>query len=381
MEMFELVRDIENTPDSTAPARIARSRTRVVAGLDGRGRHRVHSRWGWSGVAGLGGLAVAAAAAAIVIVGTAAPIVVQPPSAAAEVLNAAADVVITGADPTIGPGQYLRIRETYERVSLWDADAATSDPVAGFTRSTLLDAAGAVRARGIRDLYVPANRAQDWILDDRAKNEVINVWGDPRSRDAYDQMATDAPGRDEDPDGITILPRGLYDSTPKVTPSPNESGDNTTLPTSMDDEFYDRFRLYYDDMPRDPAQLLAWYRDHLTTSSDDWYVFQAIGQGLGTNLMPSDLRAASLRALGLLSNVEVAATTGTIATLALPTPLDSGGEFGDLLVSELDIDTSSGQVVGIRETYPHRSTALLPSGVPWTSSQITITVVDGAPTP
>ena len=82
-------------------------------------------------------------------------------------------------------------------------------------------------------------------------------------------------------------------------------------------------------MPRDPQQLLDWYRAQLQTS-DDWDLFQSIGQGLQTNLMPRDLRAASLRALSLLSNVDVTATGGAITTLALSASLGLGGEFGNL---------------------------------------------------
>ncbi len=144
--------------------------------------------------------------------------------------------------------------------------------------------------------------------------------------------------------------------------------------------YYDRFRPFYDAMPRDPHQLLAWYRQNLNTT-DDWDVFQNIGQGLRANLMPDDLRAASLRVLGLLNNVEVTATNGQITTLAMQSSLGWGGQFGNLLLSELDIDTSTGQITGIRESYPNRSTNLVPAGTPWASWQIEITVVNEAPAP
>ncbi|MCP2638294.1 hypothetical protein K0817_017200 [Microbacterium sp. HD4P20] len=379
MELFEMVREIENTPDPSTPARIARSRERVLTELGAAPKRRVRSRWVWGGTAALGGLSTATIVASVIIAGLAAPVVVQPASAAAvEVLNDAAEVVIEGTDPVVGPGQYLRIRETYELVSLWDADA-------GFNTATLPTSEGAVHVRGVRDLYVPSDRTEDWILDGRAPNEVLEVWGDPRAKAAYDQMAAVSPGTDSDPTGIRALPQGADESgahgAPQVTPSPG-AADSEDTPPPADEEvgYYDRFRPFYDEMPRDPQQLLAWYRDNLQTSSDDWYVFQSIGQGLRTNLMPRDLRAASLRVLGMLSGVEVAATNGTITTLAMPAQL-GGGEFGDLLVSELDIDTSTGQIVGIRETYPHRSTSLMPAGVPWASWHIEISVVDGAPTP
>ncbi len=382
MRLFELVRDIESTPDPTTAARIARSRAHVLARLGEPRKRRVRARWVWGGAAAVGGLSTATVVVGVVIAGIVAPVVVQPASAAAvEVLDDAAEVVITGVDPMVGPGQYLRIRETYELVSLWDADAGGSDPVTGFNAVTLPTSEGAVLVRGIRDLYVPGDRTDDWIRDDRFTNEVLESWGDPRSEDAYDRMAATSPGRPDDPEGIEALPNGGVDDNgmPAATPPPGEAGDGAAAPAQ--DGYYDRFRPFYDEMPRDPQQLLAWYRERLSpTSSDDAYVFQSIGQGLATNLMPRDLRAASLRVLGLLSDVDVSATNGSITTLALPTQLGDGGEFGDLLVSELDIDTSTGQIVGLRETYPHRSTSLLPAGIPWTSWQIDIAVVDDAPT-
>lgn len=390
MELFELVHDIENTKDPTAPARIARSRAQVMTNLGVAPKRRVRSRWVWGGTAAVGGLSAATVVASVIIAGLVAPVVVQPASAAAvEVLNGAADVVITGVDPAVGPGQYLRVRETYELVSLWDADAAGSNPVAGFNTATLPTSEGAVHVRGVRDLYVPGDRTEDWILDDRATNEILEAWGDPRVRASYDQMAQMSalpPGTDADPAGIQVLPggadgSGAPGSAPQVTPSPGAPGGEASAPAAEEVGYYDRFRPFYDEMPRDSQQLLTWYRDHLQTSSDDWYVFQSVGQGLKTNLMPRDLRAASLRVLGLLNDVDVAATNGAITTLALPAELGQGGEFGDLLVSELDIDTSTGQIVGIRETYPNRSTSLMPEGVPWYSQRIEMTIVDGAPTP
>lgn len=390
MELFELVRDIEKTQDPATPARIARSRARVLATVSTSAKRRRHARWVWGGAAAVGGLSTVTVVASVIIAGMVAPVVVQPASAAAgEVLNDAAEVVITGVDPVVGPGQYLKIRETYELVSLWDADAAGTIPAAGFNTATLRTSDGAVHVRGVRDLYVPGDRTEDWILDDRATNEVLEVWGDPRTRAAYDQMAEMSlipPGTDADPVGIRVLPQGADEmgspgSVPRETPPPGAPDSAASVPPLDEEAYYDRFRLFYDEMPRDPQQLLSWYREHLQTSSDDLAVFQGIGQGLQTNLMPRDLRAASLRVLGLLSGVDVAATNGTITTLALTYQLGGGGGFGDLRVSELDLDTSTGQIVGIRETFPHRSTSLIPAGVPGSSKQIEMTVVDEAPAP
>lgn len=354
MDPFQLMREVDAKPDPTSPARIARSRARVLNGLSAAPKRRRRARWVWGGTAALGGLSTAAIAATVIIVGVASPVVVQPASAAAvEVLAETADLIITGVDPVVGQGQYLKIRETSKRVALWDADA-------GFNTATLPNSQGAVYEQGVRELYVPSDRTQDWIIDDRARNEALEVWGDPRTRAAYaelSKMSALSPGTDADPAGIVAARNGVRGGA-----------------------YYDRFRPFYDAMPRDPHQLLAWYRQNLNTT-DDWDVFQNIGQGLRANLMPDDLRAASLRVLGLLNNVEVTATNGQITTLAMQSSLGWGGQFGNLLLSELDIDTSTGQITGIRESYPNRSTNLVPAGTPWASWQIEITVVNEAPAP
>lgn len=367
MELFELVREMDNAPDASAPARIARSRERLVSAIADTRKRRTRSRWVWGGTAAAGGLSVATIATTVIIAGTVAPVVAQPASAAAvAVLSEAAELVLTGVDPVVGPGQYLKIRETYELVSLWDADAGSSDPVAGFNMAALPSSEGAIHARGIRDLYVPSDRSGDWILDDRFTNEVLDVWGDPDALDAYERLIAFMPERDADPGGIEALPDGMQKGMSDTTD---------------DDRYYDPLRDFYDEMPRDPHQLLTWYREHLETSSEDWYIFQAIGRYVSADVMPADLRAASLRVLGLLGGVDVAGTNGSVATLALPADLGEDGEFGDLLVSELDIDTTTGRIVGRRESYPHRSTELMPAGVPWASTTIEVTVVDEAPEP
>ena len=369
MDLLKLVREIDSAPDDLASERIARSRSRLLLGVMDQPKRRARRRWILGGTAAAGSLSAAAIITTVVIAGTVAPVVSQPASAAAvAVLNEAADVAITGVDPAVGSGQYLHVRETFELIALWDGDEGDrSDPIAGFNTSRLPASEGAIHTRGIRDLYVPSDRSGSWILDDRSENEVLDVWGDPQALEAYERLTDAYPERDADPAGIELLPAGLQSWDPDMT---------------EDDQYWDPLRPFYDQMPREPEQLLAWYRQQFSsTSTDDWYMFQAIGRYISTDVMPADLRAASLRVLGYLQAVDVTGTTGTITTVAMTTPLSEGGEFGDLLVSELDIDTSTGRIVGIRESYPHRATDLLPAGVPWASWKIEVTVVDEAPTP
>ncbi|MBW8762040.1 MAG: hypothetical protein JF592_05570 [Microbacterium sp.] len=369
MDVLELVREIENTPDDTAATRIAASRRTLVAAMAERPPRRVRRGWVWGGA--LGTASAAAAVATIVIVGTVAPVVPETASAAAvAVLNDAAGKVLAGTDPVVGPGQYLKVSETYELVSLWDADAdpATSDEyVAGFNTSTFENSEGAVRARGVRDLYVPSDRSGDWILDDRFVNEVLDVYGDQAALPAYQRLVESYPERDADPGGLERLPAGLQSWDPETT---------------SDDQFFDPFREFYDEMPRDPDRLLSWYRQHLSTSDDSGYLFSYITRALGTDLMPADLRVATLHVLGLLGGVDVAGQTGTVTTLELRTRLGEGSDLGEEHVQQVDIDTDSGRIVGYRDSYPTgRSTRVVPADIPWTTWSIEVSVVDEAPQP
>lgn len=368
MDVLELVREIESMPDDLAAGRIAASRRTLLTEMTGRPKRGARRPWIWGGA--LGTASAAAVVATIVIAGAVAPVAPESASAAAvAVLNDAAGKVVAGNDPVVGPGQYLRVRETYELVSLWDADAdpATSDEyVSGFNTSTFENSEGAVRARGVRDLYVPSDRSGDWILDDRAVNQVLDVYGDQAALPAYERMVEKYPERDADPGGLARLPAGLQSWDPNTTD---------------DDRYFDPFREHYDEMPRDPARLLAWYREHLSTSDEDSYLFSYITHALGTDLLPADLRVATLHVLGLLGGVDVATTTGSVTTLELRTALGEGSDLGDEFVQQVDIDTESGRIVGYRDSYPGRSTAVLPADVPWTSWSIEVSVVDAAPQP
>lgn len=368
MELLTLVREISSTPDTAAQDRVARSREQLLASLTDVPARRPRTRWVLGGSAALGSLAAAATIAAVVIGSTVAPVVSEPASAAAvDVLNEAAGVVITGVDPIVAPGQYLLIRETFDLVHLWDIndDSDLSDPLAGSNSPMLAGAEGAVFLRGSRDLYVPSDRTGDWVLDDRSPTEIVNVVGKPGTLAAYERLTAAYPESDADPGGIETLPGGLQEWDPKITD---------------DDRYWDPFRESYDDMPREPQALLAWYREHLYTD-DDWAVFQGVGRYLASDVMPADLRAASLHVLGLLNGVDVAGTSGNVTTLTMPMRMEKEADFGDLLVSELDIDTSTGRIVGSRESYPNHKSDLWPAGTPWVSWKIDVTVVDQAPTP
>lgn len=357
MELSELVREIEGAHDPAAQARIERSRSTVMRGIAQPLPRRSRRRWIWGGTAA-GTVTAGVIAATVIIAGTVSPLAAPPASAAAvAVLNDAAGAAMTSPDPVLAPGQYLRVRETYDLITLWDADLDSGYP---YGSQPLDESEGAVHQRSIRDLYIPSDRDGDWILDDRQVNEVVDVYGDPRALADHEAMIAEFGGESspQDPAGLVALPGGA----------------------AKEGETWNNFSDDYDEMPRDPEKLLQWYRDALaSTSEDDWVVFANIGRSLGTDVMPADLRGASLQALALLTSVDVARTEGTVTTLKMDLPQES--DFGDLYVTELDIDTSTGRIVGGREVYPHRSTDLIPDGVPWVSWTVAYEIVDEAPQP
>ncbi|UPL14037.1 hypothetical protein [Microbacterium galbinum] len=360
MELSELVREIESAHDPAAQARIERSRSTVMRGIAQPRPRRSRRRWVWGGTAA-GTVTAGAIAATVIIAGTVSPLAAPPASAAAvAVLNDAAGAAMTSPDPVLAPGQYLRMRETYDLITLWDADLDPSDPVFGFSAAALDQSEGAVFQRSIRDLYVPSDRAGDWIIDDRQVNEVRDVFGDPATLPAFEAMVAEVGDRDADPGGLVALPGGI----------------------AKEGESWEPFRDEYATMPRDPEKLLEWFRERLAAyGDDDWIIFQNIGHFLSTDVMPAELRAATLHTVALLSGVEVARTDGSVTTLRMESHLDEGSEFGDLLVSEIDINTESGHIVGGREVYPHRPTDLLPAELPWVSWTVDFEIVDEAPQP
>ena len=110
MELSQLVREIESAQDPSAPARIERSRAAMLRSITSAPKARARSRWIWGGTTLAGTLTASAVVASVVIAGTVSPLTAEPASAAAiAVLSEAASLVITGVDPVVAPGQYLRI--------------------------------------------------------------------------------------------------------------------------------------------------------------------------------------------------------------------------------------------------------------------------------
>lgn len=330
MDSLKLLSDVENTIDPTAPERIRQARAKLLNGLE-KPRRRPRTRF----ALGLGGLGLAAAGTAIVLAFTAGTVVLPlsyaiPAASAAEALEMAVESTLDGvsaADTTLRPGQYLRIEVT--RDYLWTDGSATDEPSreAAFTH------------RDTENLYVPADRSDAWVLEIRP-SEVTGTYG-PGGQKLLNSVK---PGADRVA-GVQSFPAGLRDYGGSTQP-------------------LDRFRDSYDEMPRDPKQLLQWF---INTNGE--YASMAILDAIYMNLPPADLRAAMLGALAESGDFTLVSADATTATL------ERRGDWG---TQQFTIDTHSGLIISVTDARRHTDD-VVPEGTPELRETFALSIVDSAP--
>lgn len=312
---------------------------------------RIRRRWAGATVLA-GGLA-----ATIIAMSVLAPTRVDP--AAAAVLEKAAEVTINAVDTQLAPGQFLRIQTDVDTLMKWDIDMGES--WARFNNGNRADAEAAFIERDTRVLYVPADRSGDWIWDQSAEDAVVTTFGD-RVGEAisdWDSMQSDS-GYWPD---VQVLPGGEVQAAPD---------DNHEY-------LIDNYRRHYDEMPRDPQELLDWFRDRSGDPqiADQWVV-DGISEALSANLMPADIRAATFRALALIPGIEVASVKGDSTTLVY--------RSGDLMwdrTTDITINTVQGVIKSVTQAYTNkiRGSEMLPRTIPDSRTTVTVAVTDAAPQP
>jgi hypothetical protein len=291
---------------------------------------------------GLGGL-VTGSAVAVIVAGSVLAPVGSPTASAADVLNAAAEATLTATVLAPAPGQYIRIQEVSTQKLGWRAD--TSSPDGGYWDSN--DSATTALVRQSRSLYVPANRSDDWIEDYGESTELLEIAGPEaiQAEAGLSQLEFNV--------RVEVYPAGFYDV----------SG---VQAEGVDPEDVKRFArnglsCYYDEMPRDPRELVKW----LDESSYEYLSACApprLSEPIDFNLAPADLRATMFQALALVDGARVERVEGDITTIAFP----EGGESD--WMETVDVDTRQGLVVGRGNLDDDR----------W-SSRIHVTIIDGIP--
>src|SRR5699024_10012855 len=140
---------------------------------------------------------VAGAAVTAIVVGSvlAPPVTPETTAAAATVQHEAADATRYAAASDPVPGQYLRIEEVTEQL--------VTDAGNGVPRDPSADAGFVERTTTV--YYVPADRSDDWIVDETAPREVVQLIGD--GAEAF--LASVRAGGETRSDEIVVCPGGI----------------------------------------------------------------------------------------------------------------------------------------------------------------------------
>ncbi|RKN69039.1 hypothetical protein D7252_16620 [Microbacterium sp. CGR2] len=267
-----------------------------------RGR-RSHRR-AWAGV-GFGGLVASAAVFAMVIGGVLAP-PATPRADATEVLNAAAEATLTTEALTPGPGQYIRISETW------------TQPMRGFVPEEGTEIDVTYTLTDTRTLYVPADRSEDWIEDSTEKERITDVSMPEWTAQIENEFSS----------GGGMLPDIVAHPGGRIM-----GGDG------WETHYYHLSSLsrLYDQMPRDPEELLQWIEQF---EPEPGYPAPVLTEPVDFNLAPADLRATMFETMALLPGATVVSEDGDLTTIAVP----DGGESN--WMETVTIDMRRGLVVG-----------------------------------
>ena len=212
---------------------------------------------------------------------------------------------------------------------------------------------GAILWRDDRELYVPADRNGDWLWIWNPQ-VILETFGGPA-----DQMLADASLPENsvahDTAGRFTAPAG------KV---PGRDGEGA-FPLDSNREFYD-------EMPRDPEELLDWYRARSGDSgaaADRWVVSSI--DPLVINLAPADIRAATFRALSLIEGLTVTRSDERLATIDY--------RAADGMTFSFVIDMEHGYLQAVAQTWNGSGRRVAPATVPDFMQTVTMTVVDTVP--
>lgn len=344
MSFVERVREIGAPQQEDVDVRVARQALqREIARSALPDAVRRPRRRLWAGLS-IGGVAAGAAVTAIVVGSVvAAPSV--PGASAAEVLNQAADATRHAVVLDPAPGQYIRIREVSTQTLGWTADAASADGGRIDSRGSATQAT----VREARSLYVPADRTGDWIEDYDESTEILDISGPDADRMRAVIESDDAgPGT-----GVQVYPGGVYSVT--------GVGAEGVEPDDVNYFHRNALDCYYDEMPRDAHELVAWL-----DSYDHEYLSDCapprLGEPIEFNLAPADLRVAMFQALALVDGAEVVRVDGDVTTIAFPESGESDW------MQTVDVDTAQGLIVGRGDREDDG----------W-SSHVYVTVIDAIP--
>lgn len=338
MDEISLLRRTRDDIPERTPEEVTRGRAALFQAIDGESpltaanrAHRRRQGFAWAGFSALGAGALTVALVAGNVLGAGAP---GGPggadAAAADVLESAAIATLETSDPVVGPGQYLLVQTD-----------AFSPALGGEDLSPMF------RAANHDELYLPADRTDDWIWL-RCKSVLSDI-STPEAQQIAEEFASG------DTDMRIVAPGG-------ATYGGGQPIDYTDLSAA----------------PRDPQELLtfAYAETDRQGPSRDGAAFEWVVSVLRQGSVPADLRAALYRAASGIPGVTV---TEDQATLNGTTGIAIGRvEETNGLRQDIIIDETTGTFIGEREVAVEDTSAAR-TGESFYSTAVTTTVVDAAP--
>ncbi|WP_433677490.1 hypothetical protein [Microbacterium gorillae] len=348
MQLLERVREIradEHVDDSQVAAARRVLLQEITRSVRKPARRR---RAAWIGA---GGLVTACVTGAIVAGSVLAP-------AAAAVFEKAAEIAVIGEAFDVPAGKYLKITSSVDGFAYWDIDMP--DEMSHFNNGDPADAEAALQVRQTRELYVPADQSQDWVVA-VAPDELVVTYGPDADQAAAEHVALFG--------SILAAPGGTYSA-------PGDSGQADQVYT-LDG------RESWEDEPTDPQELLASLRlsvgaEDAQSAESDSSIVETLTARLTDGAAPPERRAAWLRVLGLLPGSTVESVEGGVTTIRFTWSTEWWTAW-----TLIDIDTSRGLVLGMTSSPALTGGEPTLEGLPeWQSRQTyTYEVVDSAPLP
>ncbi|WP_221583959.1 RNA polymerase sigma factor [Microbacterium sp. G2-8] len=305
------------------------------------------------GIGALVGVGAAAAVAIATVQAIAPPTSVTTADAAADVLEDAADIAISGAPFDVPEGAYLRIESAGEWLAGWDDDMPEG---AERGNGDIAAAEAAWVISGRTSMYVPRERADDWFRVVEP-GEIVAAYGDTSI------AAPDLGASERD---VLVASGGVYSDMGAFG--------------ETDHEYTLDGRDLWDEMPTDAGDYLEWARERVGEQRDstasDSSIVESIVDDPSQALAPPEVRAAQLRALALLAGSEVRSVDGDVTTIRFSWSSASWDAWTDIA-----IDTERALVLGVTSSGAQTGETSAIGELPTWSSRTTFAfeVVDDAP--
>ncbi|GAA3516993.1 hypothetical protein GCM10022234_10420 [Aeromicrobium panaciterrae] len=241
---------------------------------------------------------------------------VGPSSAAAAVLERAADATLAESDPLVHPGQFLHITLVEDA---WEPGYDSNTDSLEYGDLDATEALRMVRERRTRQIWIPYESDHDWTFQERTT--LVSTFSRDAARRAKDEAK---------------LTDGTY-----TRPSWSVRGGDNYIPTYDPD--------WYASLPRDPEQMLARIRTDIGSGDDtspSSLFEETYSEVLRSGVAPASVRAALFNQLATMPGMKVVdGVTNLDGTAGVAISFGDKGK-------QLMFDRKTGRYIGERAADP-----------------------------